>query len=224
MREYDFEPVRGLPEQFPPGEDLLWQGTPRWTALARRAFHVRKVAIYFAVLVVWRIVVGWSPDVSTATALQGASWVLLLGALSVGALTLLAWAMARSTVYTITNQRVVIRFGVALPMILNLPFKQIRSAGFKHYADGTGDIPLLLAESARPSYLIFWPHVRPWHFAPPEPMLRVIPDAPQVAEILVNALKAYTEAAQASDEPLVSTDETETDESLVPRVVSTRDL
>lgn len=220
MREYDFEPLRGLPEQLPPGEEMLWQGAPRWTALARRAFHVRKVAIYFAVLVVWRIAVGWSADSSTATALQSALWVLFLGLLSVGALTLLGWAMARSTVYTITSRRVVIRFGVALPMILNLPFKQIRSAGFKRYADGTGDIPLLLAESARPSYLIFWPHVRPWHFSPPEPMLRVIPDASQVAEILANALKSF---AEESSEPLANEGLDETTEPLVPRVVSSRD-
>lgn len=191
MREYDFEPVRGLPEQLPPGEELLWQGAPRWTVLARRAFHVRKVAIYFAVLVVLRIAVDWSDGPTMVSLFQGVSWILVLAVVSVGALAALAWAMARSTVYTITNRRVVMRFGVALPMIMNLPFKQVRSADLKLYEDGAGEIPLLLAETAHPSYLIFWPHVRPWHFGPPQPMLRAIPDAAKVAGILADALGGY---------------------------------
>ncbi len=132
-----------------------------------------------------------------------------------GALAFLGWAMSRVTVYTITNQRVVMRVGVAIQMIMNLPFKQIRSADLKLYRDGTGDIPLLLAKSAHPSYIIFWPHVRPWYFSPPQPMLRVIPDADKVAVILADALRAYSEqssevagnendAADPSDQQMAS--------------------
>ena len=49
--DFEFEPVRGLPAMLPPGERLLWQGNPAWRSLAIRAYHVRKVALYFAVLV-----------------------------------------------------------------------------------------------------------------------------------------------------------------------------
>ena len=203
MKEYDFEPIRGLPERLPPGEEMLWQGAPRWTALARRAFHVRKIAVYFMVLEVLAIAVDWSDGLSAASVLSSFSWMVVLAAFSIGALALLAWAMARSTVYTITNQRLVMRIGVALPMMMNLPFKQIRSADLKTYEDGTGDIPLLLAQTAKPSYMVFWPHARPWHFSPPQPMLRAIPDASKVAEILACALAAY---AQQSHEPSRTTD------------------
>lgn len=203
MKEYDFEPVRGLPEQLPPGEEVLWQGAPHWMVLAQRAFHIRAVALYFAVLVVWRIATDWSADSSVASALMGVSWILVLGVLAVGALALLGWAMGRATVYTITNQRIVMRVGVAIQMMMNLPFKQIRSADLRRYSDGTGDIPLLLAETAHPSYIIFWPHVRPWHFSPPQPMLRAVPDAERVATILANALKVYLEQ-QATDNQFAS--------------------
>lgn len=196
MREYDFEPVRGLPEELPPGEELLWQGAPRWQTLALRAFHVRKIAMYFAVLGVLRIAVDWSDGgLSMASLFQGVSWILVLAGASIGALALLAWAMGRSTIYTITSQRLVMRIGVALPMMMNLPFKQVRSADLKVYPDGTGDIPLLLAKSVKPSYTIFWPHTRPWHFSPPQPMLRAIPDAATVAGILARALESYSERA-----------------------------
>ena len=55
IQEHDFEPERGLPEPLPPGETVLWQGSPDWLLLARRAFHVRKVAVYFGLLLAWRV-------------------------------------------------------------------------------------------------------------------------------------------------------------------------
>lgn len=201
MREYDFEPIPGLPERLPPGEEVLWQGSPSWKALARRAFHVRKVAIYFVILAVLAVLVDASDGLTLASLVQGLTWILLLAAVSIGALTWLGWSMGRSSLYTITNRRVVMRIGAALPMMMNLPFKQVRSADLRVYEDGTGDIPLLLDKSAKPSYMIFWPHVRPWHFSPPQPMLRAIPDAAKVAGILAEALKGYLESVAQESEP-----------------------
>lgn len=191
MREYEFEPIRGLPEHLPPGEEMLWQGAPRWTALARRAFHVRKVAVYFAIILVWRIFADLSAGETTGEVVVGALWITALGVVSIGGLLLLAWAMARSTVYTITSRRLVMRFGVALPMIVNFPFAQIHSAQMKRHRDETGDIPIVLVASTRTSYTVLWPHVRPWHFTKPQPMLRAIPDVARVAGILSDALNRY---------------------------------
>lgn len=201
MREYEFEPIRGLPEHLPPGEEMLWQGTPRWTALAQRAFHVRKVAVYFAIILVWRVLADLFAVETTAEVVVGALWILALGVVSIGGLLLLAWAMARSTVYTITSRRLVMRFGVALPMIVNFPFAQIHSAQMKRYRDDSGDIPVILVPSTRASYTILWPHVRPWHFSKPQPMLRAIPDVTKVAEILSAALSRFVaESGKAAEQ------------------------
>ncbi|SDX05212.1 PH domain-containing protein [Thiocapsa roseopersicina] len=170
---------------------MLWQGAPRWTALARRAFHVRKVAVYFAIILVWRIFADLSAGETTGEVVVGALWITALGVVSIGGLLLLAWAMARSTVYTITSRRVVMRFGVALPMIVNFPFAQIHSAQMKRHRDETGDIPIILVASTRTSYTVLWPHVRPWHFTKPQPMLRAIPDVARVAGILSDALNRF---------------------------------
>ena len=51
-----FEPIRGLPDRLPPGETLLWQGEPQFRSMALRVFHARKVAIYFALLALYRLV------------------------------------------------------------------------------------------------------------------------------------------------------------------------
>ena len=66
VHEHEFEPQHGLPERLPAGEHLLWQGTPDWRVIARRVFHVNKVAAYFALMLGWRFAVtlndapGWS--------------------------------------------------------------------------------------------------------------------------------------------------------------------
>lgn len=200
MREYEFEPIRGLPEHLPPGEEMLWQGAPRWSALARRAFHVRKVAVYFAIILVWRIFADLSAGETTGEVVVGALWITALALVSIGGLLLLAWAMARSTVYTITTRRLVMRFGVALPMIVNFPFAQIHSAQMKRHRDETGDIPIVLVASTRTSYTVLWPHVRPWHFTKPQPMLRAIPDVARVAGILSDALNRYLAQSEKGSE------------------------
>ena len=188
MSEYEREPIPGLPEVPPSGERILWQGAPTWRALARRAFHVRKVAVYFALLVVGSAVADIAGGVALTSALMNAAWLLTLAASAIGLFLLLAWTQSRATMYTVTSRRVVIRFGVALPMTMNIPFSQISSAALRRHADGTGDIPLALASARRVSYLVLWPHVRPWHFGRVQPMLRAIADAGQVADRLARAL------------------------------------
>jgi hypothetical protein len=179
---------------------MLWQGAPRWSALARRAFHIRKVAVYFAIILVWRIFADLSAGETTGEVVVGALWITALALVSIGGLLLLAWAMARSTVYTITTRRLVMRFGVALPMIVNFPFAQIHSAQMKRHRDETGDIPIVLVASTRTSYTVLWPHVRPWHFTKPQPMLRAIPDVARVAGILSDALNRYLAQSEKGSE------------------------
>jgi hypothetical protein len=195
MKEYDFEPVRGLPEPLPEGETMLWQGSPLWKNMAARVVHLRAVAIYFAVLLAWyaqtKLAAGEaSEDVIPAC--------LKLGAVALGALALMglyARMSARTTVYTITSRRVVIRAGVALPMILNLPFAKIESADLRLRADGSGDISLTLAQGERVAYLMLWPHAQPWRLFRARPMLRGIPNAEAVAQTLGRAVSAVDSGA-----------------------------
>jgi hypothetical protein len=194
MREHDNEPVRGLPERLPPGEEILWQGAPDWRALARRAFHADKVALYFALLLVWKAAVVASQGGPVAEFAAAATWYVPMGAVAAGILALFAWLNARMTIYTVTNRRVVVKFGVALPMTVNLPFTVLRDVKLKSYRDGSGDVALEIGGEERISYVHLWPHVRRWHFANPQPMLRVVPDAAEVGDRLVTALRRFHEA------------------------------
>ena len=100
----------------------------------------------------------------------------------------MAWLSARTTVYTITDRRVVMRVGIVLSVTFNLPFRVIQSAALMTHADGTGDIPLALAGEDRIAYLHLWPHARPWRIARPQPMLRCVPAAASVAALLSRAV------------------------------------
>jgi hypothetical protein len=187
--DFDFEPVRGLPANLPENEKLLWQGAPEWKALALRAYHVRKVVAYFSLLVAWRIGSGL---VSGHDAGLFVSCLLLvtLGGIAIGVLTLLAYLNARSTVYSITSKRVILRHGVAVSLTLNVPFKLIDGADYKGFKDETGDIALRLPDRERIGYLITWPHLRTDKITRPQPSLRALADARQAAAILSAALAA----------------------------------
>ncbi len=188
--EYEFEGVPGLPGHLPRDEKVLWQGSPSWTHLAIRTLHVRKIWIYFALLAVWQAATLLQAGESWLTALASTRWSVLAAALATAILSLLAWSMARATIYTITNKRVVLRSGVALPMAINIPFSEIEGASVRQFSGGNGDIPLQLTNKQRLAYLVLWPNVRPWLVNHPQPMLRAIDGANNAGRILAEALAA----------------------------------
>jgi Bacterial PH domain len=127
--EYEIEPIPGLPGNLPPGEAIIWQGSPDWQTLARAVFHTRLVAVWFVFVASLAFVGG-------GTGLKGAVVTLGVASLGLGILYFLARASARSTIYTLTNRRVVMRFGVALPKCINLPLKAIGAADVRVLGNG----------------------------------------------------------------------------------------
>jgi hypothetical protein len=182
--EFEFEPIPGLPGQLPEGERLLWQGSPSAKSLARKLFHVGWIGTYFAVLIAWRVGAAAWEGTDMGEALGSASWLAAVGAISLAMIFGLASLMARTTIYSITSRRVVMRYGMALPLTINLPFKAIVSADIKHNRDGTGNIALQMNGDGRVAYLHLWPNARPWHIAQPQPLLRSLGDYQTAAEIL----------------------------------------
>ena len=183
--DFATEALPGLPSLPPRGEEILWQGRPATLALARESLGLTWVAAYFIGLALWRALA-----VSSGTAASFLAVMLpylLLGALTCGILLLIATVQARSTVYTITTSRVAMRVGTALTVTLNLPFTQIGSASLDLKRSGTGTVALQTIGEARLSYLVCWPHVRPWRMGKTQPALRCIPDAARVARLLAEA-------------------------------------
>lgn len=193
MTEYDNEPVPGLPGRLPPGERILWQGAPDWRALARTAFHTRLIAGYFAVLTA--VALGFA---LSSGGYVGVVMTASLGIAGVALLHLLAWGSAHTTVYTLTNRRIVMRVGMAVPKCINLPLGMIASVDLAARPDGTGDLPLTLLGAPRLGYLALWPHARPLKIARPQPMLRAVPDAATIAALVARTCLAANPEGQVS--------------------------
>lgn len=181
MTEYDHEPIRGLPGDLPAGESILWQGSPEWRTFARSALHTRWISAYFAALALLGLASG---------KLVGAAAAVVGGAITQGLLALFAVFVARTTVYTITNRRVVLRIGIALNKCVNLPLAMIGSADLRPQPGDHGDIALNIVGRHRLGFAMLWPHARPWRLAQPSPMLRALPDAQAAASVLARACAA----------------------------------
>lgn len=181
MMEYDHEPIRGLPGDLPEGERILWQGAPDWRVFARTALHTRWIGGYFALLALVALGSG---------SVIGAMATVAAGIVCQGLFAGFAVLVSRTTVYTVTNARVVLRIGIALNKCINLPLATIGSADLRPLPGDAGDIALSLTQDHRLGYAMLWPHARPFRIGKPQPMLRALPDAEEVASILASACSA----------------------------------
>ena len=172
---------RRLPSDLP-----LWSGRPCAWALARRLFHVRVVAGYFVLLAVGGLL--------GSGGTHGVAKTLLMGMVVAGLAGALAFLTARTTRYEIFADRLVMRFGVALPATLVLPLSKIGRVQIRVHADGTGDVTLGLVRGERLNYLKLWPHARPWRLLGPEPMLRCVPGAAVAGPLLSRTIAARVAA------------------------------
>ncbi|MEY3251585.1 MAG: hypothetical protein RL227_558 [Pseudomonadota bacterium] len=203
-QEHEFEPQFGLPERLPDSERLLWQGQPLPGLVARRVFHLPIVVGYFAVMLAWRIGSQLQDGLPLLAALKGSLVLALLAAVAIGILAALARLTASTTVYTLTDKRIVMRIGIVLTVTYNLPLKHVDAAHLLPLGEGRGEIALQLRGDTRIAYLNLWPHARPWMLARPQPMLRCLAGAEAVSQKLseawaaANAQTARPEAAAAT--------------------------
>lgn len=173
-----------LPSALPPGEAIVWQGRPAAGPLLAHAFHARAVGFYFLLLAAAGLLTGRP---------TGAAITLGAGALCIGVLALIARAAARSSIYTLTDKRLVLRIGTALPMHFNLPLTRVASADYRDLGKGYGEIALKLDGRGRIAWALLWPHVRGWRLKQPEPMLRAVPKGEMVARLLHRCCAALVE-------------------------------
>ncbi|MBP7339754.1 photosynthetic complex putative assembly protein PuhB [Niveispirillum sp.] len=198
-REHEIEPIPGLPGHLPAGEEILWQGRPSARLVARHVLKSTWIGGYFVVLALWAAAAGVADGQPAGGILFSVAVLIGLAGLALGLLELFAWAVERTTLYTVTSERVVMRFGVALSMTLNLPFSQIDTVALGRLGGRSGTIAMALRKGYRLSWMVQWPHVRGWRFASPEPSLICLPDAEAVAAVLTLAYGQH--ASARSDHP-----------------------
>ena len=188
-----------------PGETIVWTGKPSWRRVARDALHLRGISSYFGLLFVLDAYQAWTKAIPLQQALHDSVPLV--------AITVLAGLIGRSR-YTITNRRVILRYGLALPATLSIPMSQIASTAVAEKNDGTADIALVLKAGNRMPYLKLWPHARAWHVTEPQPMLRALAQGAAVATTLARTLQA-AEGGRIAPAPRRKVEEQE----LVPQLL-----
>lgn len=217
IREHEIEPLPGLPGVPPAGEVVLWQGRPSSALVARHLLKIRWIVGYFLILASWAIVAGLNDGQPAGGILFSVAVLTALAGVLIGMIELFAWAVEKTTLYTITTERVVMRFGVAISMTLNLPFRQIDSVSLAKIGEKAGVIAIALLPGQRLSWLIQWPHVRGFRFSKPEPSLIFLADAEKAAKVLSAAVGQYRGAR--AEQPWIILQET-TGSAMPPSVVA----
>ena len=190
--------IAGVPHPLPAGEQLLWEGAPAASAVARHVFRWRWVAAYFAVMLL-----AWGSTAGAAIT-AGTFWPsLAVRLLLTGVVLAIVWGLAiliaRTSWYAITNRRVVLRIGMVFPMSINIPFTILQSADLGAFPDGTGQLVLTLVPGQRIAYIALWPHCQVWRFNQPRPMLRGLTEPARIGALLATAVQAAGGTPVAAD-------------------------
>ena len=183
---HEFEPTFGFPESLPASEKVLWQVSPCAWLIARRIFFLPHLFFYFLMFSCLALIV--NSDVLTLKDLfvKFLSY-MSLGMVAIFILLAISFFISSTTIYSITDKRVVMRIGIVLNLSLNIPFSKIETAAWKEYPDKSGDISLNLVPDNKIAYLHLWPHCRPWFFSSPRPRLSCLKDVGVVASHLTSS-------------------------------------
>jgi hypothetical protein len=203
--EFDEGANNGLPGPLPAGEHIIWQGSPNARAVGRHVMKTRWIAGYFGVMLAWLLITGFyfgraADDIFVSLAIMAAA-----GAIVIGLFEWYAWGVHKTTIYTITTRRVVMKFGVALPTAFNLPFSEIEAVDVRERSNGSGDIALRFKPDVRLAWLVFWPHVRGLRLGRPEPQMIGVDDISEVVGLLSTQLHAHLARTHTVAEAQVTT-------------------
>jgi hypothetical protein len=205
--DFAFDHAPGLPEPLPKGEEMLWQGRPDAWRLAVESLALKWVIGYFVLLALWRVGSALA-DHSAGVAFASLVPIAVLGVAATGILYGFCWLQARQAVYTVTTARVILKVGAALPVTLQMPYSRIENIALDLRKTGHGTIAFEPARDGgdQLSYLVLWPHVRPWHARLPQPAFRCIPEAQTIAHLLAETAEgqlAQPQIARRPDAPSV---------------------
>lgn len=178
-----------LPETLPEGERILWQGRPEALELARRAYGARFVALYFGLVGLFRVATTWRDGGSLGAIAESVAWSALPAVLALALLGLLAVLQSRVTCYTLTNRRIAMQIGVALPATVNIPLSKVLAVDRRMLPSGSCDLVLTVDGAVPLGAALLWPHVRlGGRGVGNQPVLRCLPDPERISALLAGVL------------------------------------
>ncbi len=184
---------------------MLWQGRPAAWSVTRHALHMHLIAAYFALLAGWRFVWLWQAGAPFPEIIMSSATILAVGVACLLLIALMGRLISRTSLYTITTKRFVMRYGIALPVTVQVPFTVITSADVRTYSDGSADIAFAVSGENPLNHYHLWPHVRAWRLAKAQPMMRCLGDAETAVRVLRLALQASAGQSKSDVAPALVT-------------------
>ena len=190
-----FEVHKNILDAIPEGESILWKGKPSFWGFSWYFFGLKLLAFYLIILSVVFAARLTVTDFFTAFVVDFLPF-LLSGILTSCILMALAKIQSQSSVYIITENRVIIKSGAALSFLISMPFKKIKAVNLQKRKGSLGTISFELNSGKRVPYISCWPSVRPWRFKKTEPAFSCIENVDEVATILRKSVMARTISLQ----------------------------
>ena len=191
-----FEVHKNILDAIPEGESILWKGKPSFWGFSWYFFGLKLLAFYLIILSVVFAARLTVTDFFTAFVVDFLPF-LLSGILTSFILMALAKIQSQSSVYIITENRVIIKSGAALSFLISMPFKKIKAVNLQKRKGSLGTISFELNSGKRVPYISCWPSVRPWRFKKTEPAFSCIENVDEVATILRKSVMAGRVSLQA---------------------------
>ena len=191
-----FEVHKNILDAIPEGESILWKGKPSFWGFSWYFFGLKLLAFYLIILSVVFAARLTVTDFFTAFVVDFLPF-LLSGILTSCILMALAKIQSQSSVYIITENRVIIKSGAALSFLISMPFKKIKAVNLQKRKGSLGTISFELNSGKRVPYISCWPSVRPWRFKNTEPAFSCIENVDEVATILRKSVMAGRVSLQA---------------------------
>ncbi len=182
----------GEVSQLPAGERVLWTGSPDQRSLARFFLRERWFLVFVA----------FSFSLGAAEALQHAdgAWPRVIGVATLSAIMaliaivsirVLAWQLAKSTQYVITDKRVYFNVGIVMRADANIPYSSVETIDLRRRSDGSADLMITLTGEQEIPWLLLFPHMTWRGSRRGRPTFRALPQPNQAADAIVGALRVY---------------------------------
>ena len=190
-------------KSIPNKEKIHWIGKPSWASFGYQVFGIKYLIFYFILSALYAVS-QVDPVFTFFAFLVNFIPFLMSGVFAACILFVLAYLTASHTHYVITEKRIVIRTGVALVFLLNVPIKNIISIDKQRLAGGRGNLSFTAKSKKRIPFVSCWPSVKSGSFIEPIPAFRSISNIEEIG-MLVTKLAEKTHDAQSFELKSVNT-------------------
>jgi len=178
-----FEAPKNILDAIPNGESILWKGRPSLWGFSWNLFGLKWITLYLSMLSIVSVARFFASDFYTAFYVDFLPF-FLSGIFASIILIGLAATQTYSTVYIITENRVIIKTGAERSFRISMAFKKIKEVNLQKRGASIGTISFELLSEKRVPYISCWPSVRPWKFKRTQPAFSCIGSVDEVATIL----------------------------------------